>query len=194
MPAGHVGPDLPALEPIALRLRDWLAPTTWSVFTGRRTSGQQRGGAITPYVGTYFTNATALSQIDLMVARPDREVPLLVEVAERPLPPDRILGIAANILLADAIRYRDETYAIADSHLLLAVVAAPRGQARPRLAAIEDRLNWLATALARQGKPRLRGIRIAPAESVDGLAEVVLSEAQALVPLPRNPPSRQGEA
>ncbi len=170
---------------IAARLRDWLTPTSWSVFTGRRTAGPDRGGAITPYLGTEFLTATALSQIDLMVARPDREIVLLAEIADRPLPPDRILGLGCNVLLADAVRHGTHDYTIADSQLLIAAVVAPRGQARLRLSALEDRLNWARTAFIHQGKPRLRAIRIATADSPATLPDVVLAEAQAMVRLPR---------
>ena len=176
------GLHLPA---IASKLRNWLAPTGWSVFTGRRTAGPDRGGAITPYLGSAFTVATALSQIDLIVARPDREIVLLVEIADRPVPPDRILGLGCNVLLADAVRYGADDYTIADSQLLIAAVVSPRGQARLRLSALEDRLNWARTAFIHQGKPRLRAIRIATTDSAFGLGDLVLAEAQAMITLPR---------
>lgn len=174
------------LEPVVNHLLTWLTPVGWPVLTGRRTRGAARGGALTPYVGLTCSAATALSQIDLAVVRPDRdEVVLAIEIATRPPTPDRILGLAANILLADAVAYRGETYALADTHLLIAVVAARRGTARARLATLEDRLNWTATALARQGKPRLAGVRIATCPEAAGLPDLVLAEARKLITLPR---------
>ncbi|HEX2171207.1 MAG TPA: hypothetical protein VHL09_02025, partial [Dehalococcoidia bacterium] len=84
-----------------------------------------------------------------------------------------------------AVRYRDETYAIADTTLIIAAVVGSRGQARLRLAALEDRLNWLSEALRRQGKPRLTSIRLATSDSVESLPGVVLAEAKHVVKLPR---------
>lgn len=188
MPSGRL------LGPIAETLREWLTPTAWSVLAGRRRTGAYHGGALTPYLGTAFTSATALSQIDLMVVRPDRQIVLVVEIADRPLPPDRILGIAANVLLADAVRHGSADYVLADSQLLIATVVAPQGQARLRLSALEDRLNWARWAFMKAGKPRLQAIRIATADSPDALPDLVLTEARVMVALPHRRPEPAGPA
>ena len=177
--------DNSTLEATAAALWGWLVPAGWSVITGRRSAGDQFGGAILPYLGTTFSTAATLSQLDLMVARPDSEVPLIVEILARPTPPDRILGIATNVLMADGIRYRDANYSIVDTQLLIGGVVADQGPARLRLSALEDRLNWAATAFAKQGRPRLAGVRIVTADDAGKLPDLILSEAKALVTLPK---------
>jgi hypothetical protein len=83
--------------------------------------------------GEKVTNSTQLTQVDVMVAKPNREIVALVEIEERPSSPKKLIGdVFANLMCSQysiTINGEQEFFSISpDTVLIIAGIMDTRGK------------------------------------------------------------------
>jgi hypothetical protein len=103
--------------------------------------------AIKGIYGEEVTSTTQLTQVDVMVAKPNREIVTLVEIEERPSSPKKLIGdVFANLMCSQysiTINGEQQYFSItAETRLILAGIMNPKGNKFKQLErVIKPRMN-----------------------------------------------------
>lgn len=84
------------------------------------------------FCGSEATNVTRLAEVDVMVAAPDGELVLLIEIEEGAIPPKKLLGDLMAILMCNAFAVKTDVehqhFKVGpDTHFIVAGVVSPKG-------------------------------------------------------------------
>jgi hypothetical protein len=94
--------------------------------------------AIKGFAGETVSNRNRLADIDVMLATPEQEVQLLIEIEERPLSPKKLLGDIFALLFCNQVAVRQDNQQryfliTPQTHLIVAGIVPAPGQQRAKI-------------------------------------------------------------